>query len=52
MPIVVVPSIFKTLRVKNICGYDNSVRTVETAEIEIDIGGFKLKREVGFLKFC
>ena len=37
---------------KKIRGYDNSVRTVETAEIEIDIGGFKLKREAGLLSFA
>ena len=52
VPIEVVPSIFKTERVKKIRGYDNSVRTVETAEIEIDIGGFKLKREAGLLSFA
>ena len=52
VPIEVVPSIFKTGRVKKIRGYDNSVRTVETAEIEIDIGGFKLKREAGLLSFA
>ena len=50
VPIEVVPSIFKTGRVKKIRGYDNSVRAVETAEI--DIGGFKLKREAGLLSFA
>ena len=52
VPIEVVPSIFKTGRVKKIRGYDNSVRAVETAEIEIDIVGYKLKREAGLLSFA